>query len=278
YSYMKNPPPSSFRQWSAAENWPSFSTTLLSDLSAQLSSCGRLLFSLLFLTAFAFAQTTLTVAAAADLATLEAPIAAAFRAEHPKDSVVWVTEASGVLSQQIQHGAPYDVFLSANRSFVERLTSSGKVAPDSVMVYAVGRLGVLWKDGKSHPLSDLEQNWVRFLALPNPKLAPYGAAAVESLQHTGIWAKLQDRIVYGENVRQTLQLFESGNADAVITSASLLQGKHPDMIPDSWHQPIRQEAGLVASSAHRDAADNFLKFLKSPAGQRVFARFGFGHL
>ena len=137
-------------------------------MSAQLSSCGRLLFSLLFLAISALAQTTLTVAAAADLATLEAPIAAAFRAEHPKDSIVWVTEASGVLSQQIQNGAPYDVFLSANLSFIERLTSSGKVAPDSVMVYAVGRLGVLWKDGKSHPLSDLEQNWVRFLALPNP--------------------------------------------------------------------------------------------------------------
>jgi molybdate transport system substrate-binding protein len=192
-------------------------------------------------------------------------------------SVTWVTEASGVLSQQIQNGAPYDVFLSANESFVAKLASSAKVVPASVAVYATGRLGVLWKDGKSHPISDLTQNWVRYLALPNPKLAPYGAAAVEALQHAGLWSKLQNRIVYAENVRQTLQIFESGNADAVITSASLLQGRHPEFIPDSWHQPIQQEAAVVASSAHQQAARDFLNFLKGAAGQAVFARFGFGH-
>jgi molybdate transport system substrate-binding protein len=145
------------------------------------------------------------------------------------------------------------------------------------MVYATGRLGVLWKDGKSHPLSDLAQNWVRFLALPNPKLAPYGAAAIQALQHAGLWSKLQDRIVYGENVRQTLQIFESGNADAAITSASLLQGRHRDLIPGGWHQPIRQQAAVVASSADPKRAAEFLTFLKSPAGQAVFERFGFGH-
>ncbi|HEX4229178.1 MAG TPA: molybdate ABC transporter substrate-binding protein [Bryobacteraceae bacterium] len=225
----------------------------------------------------ALAQTSLTVAAAADLTDLETPLATAFRSEHPKTSVIWVTEASGVLSQQIQNGAPYDVFLSANESFVGKLASSGKVVPSSVVVYATGRLGVLWKDGKSHPISDLTQKWVRYLALPNPKLAPYGAAAVQALQHAGLWSKLQNQIVYAENVRQTLQIFKSGNADAVITSASLLQGRHPDFIPDSWHQPIRQEAAVVASSAHRQAAREFLDFLKSASGQAVFARFGFGH-
>lgn len=170
------------------------------------------------------------------------------------------------------------MFLSANEAFVAKLASSGKVIPASVAVYATGRLGVLWKDGKSHPISDLTQNWVRYLALPNPKLAPYGAAAVQALQHAGLWSQLQNRIVYAENVRQALQIFESGNADAVITSASLLQGRHPDFIPDSWHQPIKQEAAVVASTAHPQAAAEFLSFLKSAAGQAVFARFGFGHL
>jgi molybdate transport system substrate-binding protein len=108
-------------------------------------------------------------------------------------------------------------------------------------------------------------------------LAPYGAAAVEALQHAGLWSKLQDRIVYAENVRQTLQIFESGNADAVITSLSLIQGRHPDFIPESWHRPIRQEGAVVASSARTQAAAEFLNFLKSDGGQAVFARFGFGH-
>lgn len=242
-----------------------------------MSSCCLTVFLFLSHPLPAPAQTSLTVAAAADLADLEPPLATAFRSAHPKISVIWVTEASGVLSQQIQNGAPYDVFLSANEAFVAKLASSGKVVPGSVAVYATGRLGLLWKDGKSHPISDLTQNWVRYLALPNPKLAPYGAAAVHALQHAGLWSKLQNRIVYAENVRQTVQIFESGNADAVITSASLLQGRHPDFIPDSWHQPIKQEAAVVASTAHPQAAAEFLSFLKSASGQAVFARFGFGH-
>jgi molybdate transport system substrate-binding protein len=225
----------------------------------------------------ASAQTSLTVATAADLADLEAPLTTAFRSAHPQISVTWVTEASGVLSQQIQNGAPYDVFLSANESFVDKLASSGKVVPASVAVYATGRLGMLWKDGKSHPISDLMQNWVRYLALPNPKLAPYGAAAVQALQHAGLWSKLQNRVVYAENVRQALEIFESGNADAVITSASLLQDRHPDFLPDSWHQPIQQEGAVVTSSAQPQVARKFLDFLKSANGQAVFARFGFRH-
>ena len=199
---MKNPPPSSLRQWSANRNRPLFSTRPLSNLSVRLSSSQAVVFLLLLLPFGAVAQKTLTIAAAADLADLETPLASAFRSTDRQVSIVWVTEASGVLSQQIQNGAPYDVFLSANESFITRLASAGKVMPSSVMVYATGRLGVLWKDGKSHPLSDLAQNWVRFLALPNPKLAPYGAAAIQALQHAGLWSKLQDRIVYGENVRQ----------------------------------------------------------------------------
>ena len=244
----------------------------------RLSSYTLLLFLSLLLPFAASSQTTLTVAAAADLADLEAPLTTAVRSTHPQISVVWVTEASGVLSQQIQNGAPYDVFLSANGAFVSTLASAGKVLPGSVATYATGRLGMLWKDKKSHPFSDLSQNWVRFIALPNPKLAPYGAAAVQALEHAELWSKLQNRIVYAENVRQTLQIFESGNADAVITSASLLQGRHPDLVPNSWHQPIRQQAAVVASSAHRHDAAEFLKFLQGPAGQAVFARFGFGHL
>lgn len=274
---MKNPPPSSLRQSSASRIRPLFSTRPLSNLSVWLSSSFFILFWLPSLPALVSAKTTLTVAAAADLADLEGPLATAFESTHAQISVIWVTAASGVLAQQIQNGAPYDVFLSANEAFVAKLVSSRKVVPSSVAVYATGRLGVLWKDGKSHPLSDLTENWVRYLALPNPKLAPYGAAAVQALQHAGLWSKLQNRIVYAENVREALEIFESGNADAVITSASLLRGKHPGFIPDSWHQPISQEAAVVAGSSQPQLAAEFLKFLKGPAGQAVFAGFGFGH-
>jgi len=180
-----------------------------------------------------------------------------------------------MLAQQIDNGAPYDVFLSANVEFVNRLVSKRKIEPNSFKTYAVGRVGILWRDGKSHPIKDLTQPWVRFVALPNPKLAPYGVAAQEALEHAGLWEFVRKKVVYGENVRQALELFESGNADVVLTSASLLQGKNPALIPANWHNPIVQQAGVVASTSHPQQAKEFLDFLTSPAGQAVFAKFGF---
>ncbi len=125
-------------------------------------------------------------------------------------------------------------------------------------------------------LSDLRSDWVRFVALPNPKLAPYGVAAQQALEHAGLWQFVRKKVVYGENVRQTLQLFESGNADAVLTSDSLLIGKNPDLVPAPWHQPIIQKAGIVSASRNQTAAREFVSYLTSPAGQAIFARFGFG--
>jgi molybdate transport system substrate-binding protein len=238
------------------------------------------LLALLLIEIFSFSAysqpVTLTVAAASDLSNLEPDLLASFRKSEPGIDIRFVTAASGVLSQQIQNGAPYDVFLSANAQFVDQLASNGKLRPDSVTTYAVGRLGVLWKDGQSHPLTDLTKDRVRFVAVPNPKLAPYGVAAVEALEHAGIWTAVKPKAVYGENVRQTLQLFQSGNADAVLTADSLLGGDHPEVVPASWHKPIIQKAAVVAASKNGQSADRFLIFLKGPAASAVFARYGFG--
>ena len=214
----------------------------------------------------------LTVAAASDLI----PVQPALQNAQPNLRIRFVNAASSVLSQQIENGAPYDVFLSANAQFVDRLASNGKLRPDSVRTYATGRVAILWKDRKSHPVSDLTQNWVRFVALANPRLAPYGAAAQQALQHAGLWPTIKSKIVYGENVRQALQLFDSGNADVVLTALSLVEDRKPDLIPADWHAPIVQKAGVVSESKNQADADSFLQFLISPAGQAVFAKFGFG--
>ena len=227
------------------------------------------------LTASSPAALTLTVAAASDLTALEHDLELAFYHSNPNVHLNWVNSASAILSQQIDHGAPYDVFMSANSQFVDQLASNGKLVPGSVTVYAVGRLGMLWRDGEHHPLEDLRQKWVRFLALPNPDLAPYGAAARQALERERLWHEVQPKIVYGENVREALELFRSGNADAVITSASLLRGQNPQWIPQEWHKPIVQKAGMVAASPNRAAAQQFLQFLTSPAAQAIFAQFGF---
>ena len=214
----------------------------------------------------------LTVAAASDLI----PVQPALQNAQPNLRIRFVNAASSVLSQQIDNGAPYDVFLSANAQFVDRFASNGKLRPDSVRTYATGRVAILWKDRKSHPVSDLTQNWVRFVALANPRLAPYGAAAQQALQHAGLWPTIKSKIVYGENVRQALQLFDSGNADVVLTALSLVEDRKPDLIPADWHAPIVQKAGVVSESKNQADADSFLQFLISPAGQAVFAKFGFG--
>lgn len=242
-------------------------------MSLQLSSC-LLLFLALF-SALGVPQTTLTIAAASDLSPVESDLASSFGKSHPGIHLRFITESSAALAQQIENGAPYDVFLSANAAFVDRLAVKRKIQPDSVLNYTEGRLGLLWRDGKKHPLNDLSADWVHFLALPNPKLAPYGVAAQQAIEHAGIWQSVRQKVVYGENVRQALQLFTSGNADAVLTSESLLIGKDAQLIPGDWHQPILQKAGIVAATRDVSTAHTFLQFLTSPAGQAVFARYGF---
>jgi molybdate transport system substrate-binding protein len=213
----------------------------------------------------------LIVAAASDLLPLQPTLQKA----QPDLRIRFVNAASSVLSQQIDNGAPYDVFLSANGRFVDQLASNGKLRPDSVRGYATGRVAILWGDKKSHQVSDLTQNSVRFIALANPRLAPYGSAAQQALEHAGLWPALKGKIVYGENVRQALQLFDSGNADAVLTALSLVVDRQPDLIPAGWHSPIVQKAGVVSASQNQGDADAFMRFLTSPAGQAIFAKFGF---
>lgn len=249
------------------------STRLVSNMSVRLSSCLLLFFALL--PAISVGQTTLTVAAAADLAPLQPSLASSFRKKAPAISLRFVTESSASLAQQIENGAPYDLFLSANVLFVDRLVASGHLRAASVRVYTHGRLGLLWRSEAQPSIDHLADAAVRFVALPNPKLAPYGVAAEQALRHAGLWQQVQPKIVYGENVRQALQLLTSGNADAVLTSASLLQGRHAREIPESWHDPILQKAGIVSTTKNADAAEAFLELLTASAGQAVFAQFGF---
>src|SRR3954467_6103640 len=199
-------------------------------MSRPLSS--YLLTIFLLSSTFSVAQTTLTVAAASDLSALGPELQNGFCKGEKQCSIRFVNSSSSMLSQQIENGAPFDVFLSANAEYADRLGRSGKLLPSSIRVYAVGRVGVIWMDGRKHPLRELATAPIKFVALPNPKLAPYGVAAQQALEYAGLWTMVQPKVVYGENVRQTLQLLESGNADAVLTADSLLQGKEAEVIPD----------------------------------------------
>ena len=234
-------------------------------MSIRLSSSLAVLSLSLFCQLCVAQTTTITVAAAADLSAAENPLAAAFEKTNPSLKVRFVTGASAALAHQIQAGAPFDVFLSANVDLVDQLHLTDP------KTYTVGHVALLWKDGKPHPLSYLTDPAIRFVALPNPKLAPYGLAAQQALQRSKLWEKVQPKIVYAENVRQTLQLFDSGNADAVLTSDSLVVDRHPQTVPSE----VVQKAGIVPASKQMSAAKTFLTWLVSPPAQEILARFGF---
>ncbi|SRR5258706_8539950 len=209
----------------------------------------------------------LIVAAASDLAPLAAQLEKGFE-KSTGEKARFTFASSGSLTRQIENGAPYDVFLSANDKYVNDLASAGKIDKASVVVYAQGRIALWSPNSALRVPEDLGRADVKHLAIPNPEHAPYGVAARQALEKSGLWKTVEPKIVYGENVRQALQFAESGNADAVITSWTLLIGKGT-LLPKELHAPIRQAAGIVQASAQKEAAAKFLKFLTSPEGRAI---------
>jgi molybdate transport system substrate-binding protein len=180
---------------------------------------------------------------------------------------------SGSLARQIASGAPYDVFLSADEARVKELAESGGLVADSVVSYAQGRVALWSKGGKFRSLADLQA--ASHIAIANPAIAPYGAAARRALERSGLWERLSPKIVYGESVRQALEYAESGNVDVALTAWSLVIHNGGILVPSSLHDPVRQQGGVVKSSKNPQAARAFLRFLVSPEGRRLLAENGF---
>jgi molybdate transport system substrate-binding protein len=221
----------------------------------------------------------ITVAAAANLTEVAQTLGAEFEAQtkiHP----VFSFGSTAVLATQIENQAPFDVFLSADAEHVEKLDREALLAPGSSAVYAVGVLAMWIPPGSKAQIGkidDLKAKDVQVIALANPKLAPYGAAAVETLQHAGIWDQVKDRIVYAENISMAKQYGTSKNADAVFTAYSLVLKEAGKVIQvdGALHQPIVQKLGVVARSQHRESAQAFTRFVLTGPGRDVLARFGY---
>lgn len=214
----------------------------------------------------------LLVAAASDLAPLGSKIEEGY-ARATGDHVRFTLASSGSLAQQIENGAPFDVFLSANDLYVSQLASKGDLDPATVVTYAYGKIALWSPAGSVHSLEDLKHSTIKHLAIPNPEHAPYGVAARQALERRGLWKDVEPKVVYGENVRQALQFAESGNAEAVITSWTLLVGRGT-LLPDESYSPIRQTGAVVRSSPQAAIANRFLKFLTGAEGRRILAAGG----
>jgi molybdate transport system substrate-binding protein len=226
----------------------------------------------------------LTVAAASDLQSVMPAIARQFEQASGQE-VTLTFGSSGNFFSQIQNGAPFDLYFSADIEYPRRLEEEGRVDRGSIVTYAIGHL-VLWTRGDSgvdvrNGLGVLLDARVRRIAIANPEHAPYGRAAVAALRHAGLYERLQTKLVLGENVSQAAQFVDSGNADAGIIALSLardlaLKGRGIFLqIPAAAHPPIEQAAGIVASSRRKAAARAFLEFIRTPEVVALLMSYGF---
>lgn len=232
-------------------------------------------------------ERALRVAAAASLRYALEEVVAAFREAHRDVNVEVTYGASGNFYAQILNRAPLDLFLSADVEYPRQVMEQGLALPDSFFVYATGRL-VLWVRRES-PLEVekagmevLRHPAVRHIAVANPRLAPYGRAAVEALRRAGLQGVVADRLVYGENVNQAAQFVESGAADVGILPLSMVVA--PPMrgagrfwvVPAELHPPIEHGGVILKWVREGEAAWAFRAFLLGERGQAILERHGFG--
>jgi molybdate transport system substrate-binding protein len=229
-------------------------------------------------------QKVVRVAAAADVKFAMEELSKEF--ENKTGTKVDVTTgSSGNFFAQIQGGAPFDLFFSADLDYPKKLEASGSAEPGTLFEYALGRI-VIWTPANSE-VTVAREWWnalldarIQKIAIANPSLAPYGRAAVSALQKAGIYEQVKAKLVYGENISQAAQFVQSGNAQAGIIAHSLAMS--PGMkagqiceIPADMHPPIEQAAVVLKNAKDKIAALAFLDFVKSGTGRAILEKSGF---
>ncbi len=225
------------------------------------------------------AQPTLTIAAASNLTDTFEELSPQFTAA-TGIRVVVSFGATADLAKQIEHGAPFDVFMAADAEHVEQLDGKGLLTPGSRKNYARGRL-VMWLPTNSkltaQRIEDIKAKDFERVAIAKPDVAPYGQAAVETLRELGLWEEIEPRVVYSQTVSQAKQYAATGNAEVAFIPLALVkpgEGRYIE-VNNALHQPIDQAMGIVKESANQEAARRFLNFLMGPEGQQLFAKHGY---
>nr|WP_207623659.1 molybdate ABC transporter substrate-binding protein [Rhodobacter calidifons] len=225
------------------------------------------------------------IAAASDLQFAVTEIAAAFTAETGQE-VRLAFGSTGNFATQIREGAPFQLFMAADETFIAQLHAEG-LTRDAGVPYAEGRIVVMAPHGSALKPDATLDNLARLLetgklgkfAIANPDHAPYGLRAAEALRHRGLWDRIQPHLVLGENVSQTAQFALSGNADGGIIALSLAlapevaaRGDHA-LIPQDWHDPLLQRMVLLKDAG--PVAEAFYGYMQSPPAREIMVRYGF---
>lgn len=221
----------------------------------------------------------IVVAAASDLNFAFTEIAQRFE-EETEHRVTLVFGSSGNLTQQIENGAPFDLFASANTAYLDRLAGQGLLLDETIEVYARGSLvlAVNRQAGvQASTLKDLLSPTIHSIAIANPAHAPYGQAARQALESAGLWDQLQEKLVFGENIRQALQYVQSGDAQAGLLALSVASVPEISwmMVDGELHDPIDQALAVTTYSRRPDIGRQFAAFVGSEPGRQILYSYGF---
>ncbi len=224
----------------------------------------------------------ITIAAAADLKFAMDEILTSFKQRHPGHELEVIYGSSGKFHTQIQQGAPYDLFFSADIAFPRELVKKGMAASE-VKPYAFGRI-VLWSNSLNATkmtLESLTDPKITRIAIANPKHAPYGKRAEEALRTAGLWDRLQPKLVFGENIAHTAQYVQTGSAQVGIIALSLALNSELAkkggyyLIPEKLHNPLEQGYVITKRGADKPLAKQFADYMASKAARSVMTRYGF---
>ena len=224
----------------------------------------------------------ITVAAAADLKFAMDEIVTTFKQANPGNEVDVIYGSSGKFHTQIQQGAPYDLYFSADIAFPRELVKAGFAASEATS-YAFGRI-VLWsasQDASKMTLASLTDPKIARVAIANPKHAPYGKRAEEALRASGLWEKVEPKLVYGENIAHTAQFVQTGNAQVGIIALAL--AVNPELankggywlIPENLHEPLEQGYIITKRAEGNALAKRFADYMGSKPARAVMTRYGF---
>lgn len=228
---------------------------------------------------------SIAVAAASDLRFAMEDLTKEFQQVRPEIEVRVSYGSSGNFYAQLRNRAPFDIYFSADASYPRRLQDEGIIRDGTLFVYAVGQI-VVWAlqssglDIENRGIRALEDPGIRHIAIANPKHAPYGQAAEAALRSLNVYDKVRDKLVFGENVAQTLQFIQSGAADAGIVALSLALAPEVRDTGKYWQVPmeayprLEQGGGILTYAANPDAAEQFRDFVLSPRGKDILGRYG----